>query len=153
MSRRFFRHQYWWPGSTMVSIATMAISLLCPLWWYCHKGHSAIDYVSHQFRCLKKRLDLRNAASGANISANIAHFDGILFGIHMDIFFLYKFWDSFVYFSEKWPVVTQHLATPTSMIVKLAAMCQMCLAFQARRLCAWAHVHLCPGNVGPGMEL
>ena len=26
----------------------------------------------------------------------------------------------------------------------------MCLAVQAGRQCAWVHVSLCPGNVGPG---
>ena len=30
------------------------------------------------------------------------------------------------------------------------ATCQKCLAFQAGRLCAWAHVPLCQENVGPG---
>ena len=32
------------------------------------------------------------------------------------------------------------------------AICQKCLALQSGRLCAWANVPLCPGNVGPGSE-
>ena len=32
----------------------------------------------------------------------------------------------------------------------MAAICQMCLAFQARRLFAWAHLPQCPGDLGPG---
>ena len=34
MSRRFFRHPYQWPESTMAALAAMAISLIWPLWQY-----------------------------------------------------------------------------------------------------------------------
>ena len=42
-SRRFCRHPYQWHRSTMAPMATMAISLIWPLWRYCHSGHSDID--------------------------------------------------------------------------------------------------------------
>ena len=99
-SRRFFRHPYQWHGSTMAPMATMAISLIWPIWPYCHSGHIDIDDATPLILVSKEasgpqecslwsRFCLRNDLEGQKLKT------------HTEIFSLYKVLKSFVFLGEK----------------------------------------------------
>ena len=94
------RHPYQWPGSTMASMAAMAITLIWPLWRYGHSCHRRHSWSRQSIWVSKEASGPQDCNLWSWFCLN-SHFKGKKLKIHAKIFFLYKFWKSFVYLVEK----------------------------------------------------
>ena len=99
-SLRFFRHQYQWHSIIYVAMATMAI---WPLWPYYVYGHSCHNRHSWSWPLIWVSKEASGPKDWSFWSwfCRINDFEGQNIKSNSEIFFLYKFWKSFVFLVNK----------------------------------------------------